>query len=87
MISGAYSLPKNDSDGHALEPTLAQVEIVLGYRPAVAIGDKGFRGKTHCVTTEIVAPNRSPLTLHSFKDKGGRTVSRRSLTQGEKTLV
>ncbi len=28
MILGAYSLPKNDYDGHALEPTLAQVESV-----------------------------------------------------------
>ena len=44
VILGAYSLPKNDYDGHALEPTLAQVERVSGYRPAVAIGDKGFRG-------------------------------------------
>ncbi len=45
VILGAYSLPKNDYDGHALEPTLAQVERVSGYRPAVVIGDKGFRAK------------------------------------------
>ena len=43
VILGAYSLPKNDYDGHALEPTLAQVERVSGYRPAVAIGDKSRR--------------------------------------------
>jgi IS5 family transposase len=59
VIQGAYSLPKNDYDGHALEPTLEQVERVSGYRPAVAIGDKGYRGKTHCGTTEIVTPNRA----------------------------
>jgi IS5 family transposase len=37
VILGAYSLPENDYDGHALEPTLEQVERVAGYRPAVAI--------------------------------------------------
>jgi IS5 family transposase len=58
VILGACSLPKNDYDGHALEPTLEQVERVSGYRPAVAIGDKGFRGKTHCGTTEVVTPGR-----------------------------
>ncbi len=40
MILGAYSLPKKYYDGHALEPTIKQVERVSGYRPAVAIGDK-----------------------------------------------
>jgi IS5 family transposase len=27
VILGAYSLPKNDYDGHALEPTLEQVDM------------------------------------------------------------
>ena len=62
VILGAYSLPKNDYDGHALEPTLAQVERVSGYRPAVGIGDKGFRGKIHCGTTEVVTPTGQKRT-------------------------
>ena len=45
VILGAYSLPKNDYDRHALEPTLEQVERVSGYRPEVALGDKGFQAK------------------------------------------
>ncbi len=47
----AYSLPENDYDGHALEPMLEQVERVAGYRPGVTIGDKGFRGASHCGET------------------------------------
>jgi len=31
VIVGAYSLSKNDYDGHALEPTFEQVERVSGY--------------------------------------------------------
>jgi IS5 family transposase len=79
VILGAYSLPKNDYDGHALEPTLAQVERVSGYRPAVAssgqqwpavaIGDKGFRGKTHCGTTKVVTPNRPKKNATAYEKR------------------
>jgi hypothetical protein len=48
VILGAYSLPENDYNGHALQLTLERVERVAGYRPAVGIGDKGFRGQSHC---------------------------------------
>ena len=63
---------QNDYDGHALEPTLAQVERVSGYRPAVAIGDKGFRGKTHCGTTEIVTPNRPKKNATAYEKRSKR---------------
>jgi hypothetical protein len=43
VILRAYSLPENDYGAHALEPTLEHVERVAGYRPAVAIGEKGVR--------------------------------------------
>jgi IS5 family transposase len=77
VILGAYSLPKNDYDGHALEPTLAQVERVSGYRPAVAIGDKGFRGKTHCGTTEIVTPNRPKKNATAYEKRKAKARFRR----------
>ncbi len=60
VILGAYRLPENDYDGHALEPTLEQVDRVAGYLPAVAIGDKGFRGESHCGQTEVVPPQTKP---------------------------
>ena len=77
VILGAYSLPKNDYDGHALEPTLEQVERVSGYRPAVAIGDKGFRGKTHCGTTEIVTPNRPKKNATAYEKRKAKARFRR----------
>jgi IS5 family transposase len=77
VILGAYSLPKNDYDGHALEPTLAQVERVSGYRPTVAIGDKGFRGKTHCGTTEVVTPNRPKKNATAYEKRKAKARFRR----------
>ncbi len=41
VILGDYSLPKSDYDGHTLDPALAQVERLAGYRPSVVITDRG----------------------------------------------
>jgi IS5 family transposase len=56
VILGAYSLPKNDDDGHTLDPALAQVERLAGYRPAVVIADHGYRGKYRCGDAEVITP-------------------------------
>jgi IS5 family transposase len=77
VILGAYSLPENDYDGHALEPTLEQVERVAGYRPAVAIGDKGFRGQSHCGETEVVTPGRGKKSASVYEKRKARKRFRR----------
>jgi IS5 family transposase len=77
VILGAYSLPENDYDGHALEPTLEQVERVAGYRPAVAIGDKGFRGQSHCGQTEVVTPGRGKKNASAYEKRKARKRFRR----------
>ena len=77
VILGAYSLPENDYDGHALEPTLEQVERVAGYRPAVAIGDKGFRGQSHCGQTEVVTPGRGSKNASAYEKRKARKRFRR----------
>jgi len=77
VILGAYSLPENDYDGHALEPTLKQVERVAGYRPAVAIGDKGFRGQSHCGETEVVTPGRGKKNASVYEKRKARKRFRR----------
>jgi IS5 family transposase len=77
VILGAYSLPENDYDGHALEPTLEQVERVAGYRPAVAIGDKGFRGQSHCGETEVVTPGRVKKNASVYEKRKARKRFRR----------
>jgi len=77
VILGAYSLPENDYDGHALEPTLEQVERVAGYRPAVTIGDKGFRGQSHCGETEVVTPGRGKKNASVYEKRKARKRFRR----------
>jgi IS5 family transposase len=77
VILGAYSLPENDYDGHALAPTLEQVERVAGYRPAVAIGDKGFRGSSHCGETEVVTPGRGKKNASVYEKRKARKRFRR----------
>ena len=77
VILGAYRLPQNDYDGHALEPTLEQVERVSGYRPAVGIGEKGFRGRTHCGTTEMVTPNRPKKNATAYEKRKAKPRFRR----------
>ena len=77
MILGAYSLPENDYDGHALAPTLEQVERVAGYRPAVAIGDKGFRGSSHCGETEVVTPGSGKKNASVYEKRKARKRFRR----------
>ena len=77
VILGAYSLPENDYDGHALEPTLEQVERVAGYRPAVVIGDKGFRAQSHCGETEVVTPRRGKKDASAYEKRKARKRFRR----------
>ena len=56
VILGAYSLPENDYDGHTVEPALQQVERLSGYRPQVAIADRGYRGRSQWGETSLVIP-------------------------------
>ncbi len=77
VILGAYSLPENDYDGHALRPMLEQVERLAGYRPAVAIGDKGFRGASLCGETEVVTPKRPKKKASAYEKRKARKRFRR----------
>jgi IS5 family transposase len=77
VILGAYSLLENDYDGHASEPTLEQLERVAGYSPAVAIGDKGVRGQSHCGQTEVVTPGRGKKNASAYEKRKARKRFRR----------
>jgi len=43
----------------------------------VAIGDKGFRGKTHCGTTEVVTPNRPKKNATAYEKRKAKARFRR----------
>lgn len=56
VIVGALSFDKNIFDGHTLPAALDQVEILTGQRTAVAIADRGYRGRKRIGDTEIITP-------------------------------
>jgi IS5 family transposase len=60
-----------------LEPALEQVYRGAGYRPAVAICDRGFRGQSHCWKTEVVKPRRGKKNASVYEKRKARMRFRR----------
>jgi IS5 family transposase len=56
---------------------LEQVEHLAGYRPAVAIRDKEFRGTSHCGETEVLTPKRSKKEASAYEKRKARGRFRR----------
>lgn len=67
ILIGAMAFEENLYDGDILPPQLDQVERIANYRPKVAIGDRGFRGRTHVVTTQIVIPRPLPKSATKYQ--------------------
>lgn len=44
LVVGMRSMPGNPYDGHTLQETIEQVEILTDKRPGIAIVDKGYQG-------------------------------------------
>ena len=56
LIIGALSF-RNEYDGHTIDAALDQTERILGRRPKVLGGDRGYRGQKQSGTTEITIPD------------------------------
>lgn len=69
IIVGAYSLEKNEYDGHTLTEALDQCEQLRGLRPNVAIADRGYRGKTRIGDTEILIPKPQKKSMSEYEKK------------------
>lgn len=72
IIIGALAFNENIYDGDTLEPQLAQVERVAGYRPKAAIVDRGYRGRKHVVDTQIHTPIPLPSSATNYQKQKAR---------------
>ncbi len=77
IIVGAYSLEKNEYDGHTLPKALDQCEQLRGLRPTVAIADRGYRGSVRIGETEILIPKPRKKGTSEYEKKKAKARFRR----------
>ena len=56
LIIGALSF-RNEYDGHTIDKSLDQVERLVGRRPKLLAGDRGYRGQKQSGSTEVTIPD------------------------------
>ena len=56
LVIGALSF-RNEYDGHTIDASLDQTERLVGRRPKLLGGDRGYRGQKQSGTTEITIPD------------------------------
>ena len=76
IIVGAMAFEDNPYDGHTLEPQLEQVGELTGFKPKLAIVDRGYKGRDTIGTTQVVMPKN--LKRESYYLKQQRKARQRS---------
>jgi len=56
LLVGAMAFEGNPYDGHTLGDQLEQIQRITGYRPRVALVDRGYRGQKYVESTKIEIP-------------------------------
>lgn len=77
IIVGAVHIPKNKHDTHTLPETLQQTYELTGYKPKVAICDRGYRGKTMVDNSEILIPKPPGKRTTAYQKRKARNRFRR----------
>lgn len=77
IIVGAYSLEKNEYDGHTLPRALEQCEELRGNRPTTAIVDRGYKGKAKIGETEILLPKPPKKGTSEYEKRKAKARFRR----------
>ena len=79
VIVGARNFDQNLYDGDTVKETLEQMGRILGYKPDLAIADKGFRGRKEIDGVNILTPiNQGQKLTESEKRRNRRRHKRRS---------
>jgi len=76
IIVGALNI-RNQFDGHSLPAALVQTERLTGRRPAVAIADRGYRGKKQLAETETALPKAPGKHCTNYDKQKARQSFRR----------
>jgi IS5 family transposase len=69
VIIGALNIPKNDYDGHTLEPAITQQQRLTGHVLKNNFVDRGYRGVKNVLGTNILTPETKKEKTNYQKQK------------------
>jgi IS5 family transposase len=78
LLVGAMAFEGNPYDGHKLGDQLEQIQRITGYRPRVALVDRGYRGQKYVESTKIEIPGPGKKQSYYLKQKALRKFRQRA---------